>query len=159
MKLISDIKDFELLTVTNLKVDKFEDEDTPDEDDDENLEIKQNMIGVIESAVFSGQNLVASEQYVQLIEDGFFITSITWRAKQIKDPYHLVQFETSFENGRQGTGFKYSAKYSNRIANSTDYTKNFKPTDGDLKFYLLNLIEVSARKSLEDLSPTPLDGE
>jgi len=54
LKLISDIEDFELLTVTNLKVDKFEDEDTQDDDDDdENLEIKQNMIGVIESAVFS----------------------------------------------------------------------------------------------------------
>lgn len=160
LKLISDIEDFELLTVTNLKVDKFEDEDTSEEDEEEeNLEIKQNMIGVIESAVFSGQNLVASEQYVQLIEDGFFITSITWRAKQKKDPYHLVQFETSFENGRQGTGFKYSAKYSNRIANSTDYTKNFKPTDGDLKFNLLSLIEVSARKALEELSSTPLNGE
>ncbi|MFK7307337.1 hypothetical protein [Acinetobacter baumannii] len=159
LKLISDIDGFDLLTVTNLKVDRFEDGDLSEEDDEDDLAIKQSMIGVVESAVFSGQNLVASEQYVQLINDGFFITSITWRAQQKKDPFHLVQFETSFENGKLGTGFKYSAKYSTRIANSTEYTKHFKPSEGDLKFALLSLIEASARKALDELSSTPLNEE
>lgn len=153
MKLISNIPMFDLETVTNLKVDCFEeDEDIDDQELEEDMVIKQNMIGVVHSAVFHGQNLVAAEQYTQLRDGGFFITSITWRAKQNKAPYYLVQFEASFENGKLGTGFKYGAKYSTRIANTTEYTKNFKPVEGEEKSALLGLIEISARKVLDELS-------
>lgn len=160
LKLIADIEGFDLMTVTNLKVDKFDDEEmTDDEDDEEDFSVKQSMLGVVESAVIHGQNLVVSEQYMQLIANGFFITAITWRSVQKSSPYHFVQFETSFENGKQGTGFKYGAKYATRIANTAEYTKNFKPAEGELRESLLNLIETAARKALDELSLAYSAGE
>lgn len=155
MQLISSISDFDLETVTNLKVDCFGDSNEDSADDtefEEDMSLKQEMIGVVHSAVFNGENLVASEQYTQLRDGGFFITSITWKAKQKKDPYYLVQFEASFENGKEGTAFKYGAKYATRIANTSDYTKNFKPAEGEDKTKLLGLIETSARNVLDRLS-------
>jgi hypothetical protein len=152
--LIANIPGYSLQTVTNLKVASGvsdQDEEAVDLDEDEDESAKQEMLAVVHSVAINGKNLVASEQYQQLRKGGFFITAITWRSKQLKEPHDMIQFDASFEDGPAGTGFKYGVRYASRLQNG-DYGKNFKPVEDHAKPLLFELIEITARKVLADLT-------
>lgn len=149
--LISGIQGYDLDTVINLKVASgtSEDDDSSAIDDDDNEEVKQ-MLAVVHSVSMQGSNLVASPQYQQLKQGGFYITSITWRSKENVSPYDMIQFDASFENGIEGTGFKYGVKRSSRLKNG-DYAKQFRPVDEEDRSHLFELLESAARSVLAKL--------
>lgn len=158
IKLISGIPDYSLETVTNLKVASWQDDDI--EEDDIDLESdreakKQEIISVVTSVILKGSNLAASPQYQRLLEEGFFITSLTWRSKGQHAPHEMVQFNVAFDNGVHGTGFKYEVKAASH--RNGQYNKYFKPVDGEKKIKLFELIEATARKVLIDIRAL-LDG-
>lgn len=150
--LISGIQGYDLDTVINLKVASgtSEDDDDVDIDEDENEDVKQEMLAVVHSVSMQGSNLVASSQYQQLKQGGFYITSMTWRAKEGTSPYDMIQFDASFENGIEGTGFKYGVKRSSRLK-SGEYAKQFRPVDEGDRAQLFELLESAARSVLAKL--------
>lgn len=138
-------------TVTRLKVASLNSSETEDADAEELIEgASAEMLHLVKNVALSGQNLLASPQYRQLTESGFFITSMTWRASQKAEPFDKIQFDISFEDGEAGTGFRYLVRIAQKSTRDT-YPQNFRlPSDGRKK-ELFQTIEQTAHKTLVDL--------
>lgn len=154
--LISKIQGFTLETVINLKVasgtSKEDDEDFDLEDEDDNTVARDEMLAVVHSVALNGMNLVASKQYQELQDGGFYITSITWRSKQNMPPYNMIQFDASFDDPKEGTGFKYSVRVAELQKRGIGYSKNFKSVEDErFKAELFKLIESTSRSILDEL--------
>jgi hypothetical protein len=152
-RLISSLPDFPLMTVSRLRVAHSPDDqedDTFDMDGDEVDDAEEKMLGVVENVALSGENLVASEMYQELKDKGFFITSITWRAKQKGHPYAIIECDAGFEDRQAGKKFRYSVHGALKFKNGA-YTKNIRPVSEAEKSSLLAMIETTARAVLAQL--------
>jgi hypothetical protein len=152
-KLISSLPHFPLENVSRLRVahskstDQGEDLDM---DDEEVEEAAEKMLGIVENVALSGENLVASEMYQELKAKGFYITSVTWRARQDVDPYAKVEFDAGFEDRQAAKRFRYSVHGALRFKNGK-YTKNLRPVEDAEKATFLGMIEQTARSVLAAL--------
>lgn len=152
-KLISSLPHFPLENVSRLRVahsKNNEQGDDLDMEDEEAEEAAAKMLGVVENVALTGENLVASEMYQDLKAKGFYITSITWRARQDVDPYAMAEFDAGFEDKQAAKRFRYSVHGVLRFKNGK-YTKNIRPVEDGEKAALLSMIEQTARKVLTDL--------
>jgi hypothetical protein len=155
-KLISSLPHFPLDTVSRLRVAHSKSVDQGDDldiEDDEIEEVAEKMLGVVENVALSGENLVASEMYQELKQKGFYITSITWRARQDVDPYSKIEFDAGFEDRQAAKRFRYSVHGALRFKNGK-YTKNLRHVEDAEKAVLLGMIEETARKVLAHLVAT-----
>lgn len=154
-KLISSLPNFPLETVSRLRVAHSisADEEEDDIDIEEDVsEVEEKMLGVVENVALSGDNLVASEMYQELKAKGFFITSVTWRAKQKVHPYSIIECDAGFEDRQAGKKFRYSIHGALRLKNGK-YTKNIRPVTDAEKSELLAMLESTARTVLNELQP------
>lgn len=152
-KLISSLPNFPLETVSRLRVAHSTAEPTEDDidlEDEEVSDAEEKMLGVVENVALSGDNLVASEMYQELKAKGFFITSITWRAKQKVHPFAIVECDAGFEDRQAGKKFRYSIHGALRFRNGR-HTKNIRPVAEGERTELLAMIERTARTVLADL--------
>lgn len=152
-RLISELPGFKLHGVTNLKIapSKRDDGDeSEDVEDDEQEEAQQEMLVVVRSMALNGENLIASKEYRSLRERGFYITSITWKARRVGIPFDVAHLHAEFEDGVNGRGFKYSAKGMFRFQGGS-YTKTARPIDEEEREELFKLIDTTARKIIIDM--------
>lgn len=152
-RLISSLPDFPLMTVSRLRVAHSTSEQNDDDfdmDGDDVDEAEEKMLGVVENVALSGENLVASEMYQELKDQGFFITSITWRAKQNVQPYAIIECDAGFEDRQAGKKFRYSIHGALKFKNGV-YTKHIRPVSEAEKATLLAMIEKTARNVLAQL--------
>ncbi|MBA9067808.1 hypothetical protein FHR71_001543 [Methylobacterium sp. RAS18] len=140
----------------------FSDHDTNDENDVETQAARQRIISIVNSVSMRGVNITATDEYQKLLEKGFFLTSLTWMSEQQAEPRDKVQFEVAFENGVEGTGFRYAVRYSPRRS-AGDYSKSFQSVPETRKPVLCKLIEETARAVLtsmrEAARPMPSTGD
>jgi hypothetical protein len=145
---------FKFENVTNLSVEssiKEDDENEFDlEDDQENEEAKQKMIVLVKNVALKGQSLLASDEYKQLKDKGFYITSIIWQASKTIHPFLLVEFEAGFGDVENLTAFKYSLRGA-RTYKKTEYTKTLRKISPEEKQEFLSLIEHTAHLILAEL--------
>ncbi|WP_334545043.1 hypothetical protein [Rhizobium leguminosarum] len=148
--LMGRMSEYKADTVTRLKVasSNSTDEIADSEGGDDGVDAASaEMLHLVENVALSGENLLASPQYRQLAESGFFITSMTWRASQQVAPYDKVQFDISFEDGKEGIGFRYLARVAPRSSRDT-YPQSFRlPTEARKK-ELFETIEAAAHAAL-----------
>ena len=152
-QLISSLPDFPLMTVSRLRVAHStleQGDDDFDIDVEDVDEAEEKMLGVVENVALSGENLVASEMYQELKDKGFFITSITWRAKQKTAPHLIIECDAGFEDRQAGKKFRYSIHGALKFKNGA-YTKNIRPVSDADKATLLAMIEKTARTVLAHL--------
>jgi hypothetical protein len=152
LRLIRELQDYDLETVTNLKV-AFSGSDEGHEDDldaDEQEEVEGTMMNLVESVALKGQNLQVSKEFDRLSADGYFITSITWHSKDSKPPYDLVKFDVSFENPQEGRGFRYNARYSARKQDGS-YNVTFKAVENPEREQIFQKIEATAQMIIAQL--------
>lgn len=152
--LISKLKGFKLDDVTSVKVEPISTEVAEDEldlDDDQNKEqAAQEALALVRNVALKGEALLASQEYQSLLEKGFFITSIIWRAKQTSIPYPIVEFEAAFEEPMSGSGFKYSVRGALNFVDG-EYTKTLRPIEAEDKEKLLALIEQTAATAIAEI--------
>jgi hypothetical protein len=162
MRLISELPDHKLNGVTNLKIAPSprvdDDLDEDDLDEDATAEARQELLVIVKSMALSGENLIASKEYMSLRDRGFFITSVTWKTKEVKPSYDIPHLHAEFEDGENGKSFKYSVKGVYRFQEG-EYTKTARPVDDAGREGLYELIESAARAILEDMKAkrTPAD--
>lgn len=154
MRLISELPGHRLYGVTNLKIaPSLRPEDELDEDDldeDVRAEASEELLVIVRSMALSGENLIASKEYLSLKERGFYITSITWKTRQTSIPYDIPHLHAEFEDGENGKSFKYSVKGAYRFQEG-DYTKTARPVDDGERESLYQLVESAARTILLDM--------
>ncbi|WP_261514093.1 hypothetical protein [Burkholderia multivorans] len=154
MRLISELPGHRLYGVTNLKIaPSLRPEDELDEDDldeDVRAEASEKLLVIVRSMALSGENLIASKEYLSLKERGFYITSITWKSRQTTIPYDVPHLHAEFEDGENGRNFKYSAKGTYRFQEG-EYTKTARPVDDGERENLYQLVESAARTILLDM--------
>lgn len=121
------------------------------------------MLAVVEDVALHGKALLVSAEYQLLREKGFFITSITWKAKQTDSPYNIVEFDAGYEEPEEGRGFRYNVRglYRNREG---EFTKTLQPLSAAHKEEIFPIIERTALRVLSELRrnaapATPNDGE
>lgn len=153
-RLMSELPDYKLDGVTNLRIapSKRPDDgsESTDLDDDERDEASQDMLVIVRSMALNGENLIASAEYQSLRNRGFFITSITWKSKQTSMPYDAPHLHAEFEDGEGGKGFKYSVKGACRFQEG-GYTKTTRPVDDAEREKLHVLIETTAHRILQEM--------
>ncbi len=154
MRLISELPGHRLYGVTNLKIaPSLRPEAELDEDDldeDVRAEASEELLVIVRSMALSGENLIASKEYLSLKERGFYITSITWKTRQTTIPYDIPHLHAEFEDGENGKSFKYSVKGAYRFQEG-DYTKTARPVDDGERESLYQLVESAARTILLDM--------
>jgi hypothetical protein len=159
--LLRNMPGYQVDTVTRLKVassDPVDDLNDAEDTDDGVDAASAEMLHLVENVALSGDNLLASPQYNQLVESGFFITSMTWRASQLDAPYDKIQFDVSFEDGKAGTGFRYLARVAHRSSRDS-YPQSFRlPTEARKK-ELFETIEATANMALVSLQGTGVQSE
>ena len=148
--LIKNIEGFQLENVTTIRVDTMDQTLSGDEDEAGTEAAKQDMLAVVKNVAMKGQSLLASSEYQQLREKGFFITSIAWSSRMLEIPFTIVEFEAGFEDPVNGSGFKYSIRGA-RHADKGVYSKTIRPLSVGQKEYLLSLVEKSATSSVHAL--------
>jgi hypothetical protein len=153
-RLISTLPSYKLKNVMNLKVSSLQGKSQSSSLDlDEELEddaAKEMFAAVVHSMALSGQNLVQSQEYKDLTSRGFFITAITWRSEQERDPYDIIQFDAGFEDRKTGTGFRYQVQGAFR-AHKGAHRKSIVHVPDTEKAKLFSLLEDTARKVLAEL--------
>ena len=163
IKLISTMEGYRLRDVTNLKVSAGsngnidEDEDLDDELDNEVAAAEQEMIGVVKNMALNGKNLTSSDEYQSLRKKGFFITSISWSAEQKETSQDIILFDAAFNDGENGSGFKYSIRGARRYQEG-QHLKTVKHVEDHEKEKLFNLLEHTARATLAQLTIKYLPG-
>ncbi|HDR9355898.1 TPA: hypothetical protein QDB44_001748 [Burkholderia vietnamiensis] len=154
MRLISELPGHKLYGVTNLKIaPSLRPDDELDEDDldeDVRAEASEKLLVIVRSMALSGENLIASKEYLSLKERGFYITSITWKSRQTTIPYDVPHLHAEFEDGENGRNFKYSVKGTYRFQEG-EYTKTARPVDDGERESLYQLVEAAARTILLDM--------
>ncbi|MGV8822726.1 hypothetical protein [Methylibium petroleiphilum] len=153
MMLIQSLPDFNLMTVSRLRVAssiaaQIDDEDGIDLEHEAAVEAE--MLSVVQNIALNGQNLMASPIYQDLKARGYYITAVSWRSKQAMDPYTVVQFDAGFEDRQQGKRFRYAVHGALRFQHGA-YTKTLRPVEPTEKDMLFSMIEDTARKVLKDL--------
>jgi hypothetical protein len=159
--LMTTMKDYTSKGVSNIRVHSGLETDADDDDDQESeddqatpdpaaVEAAEEMLYVVEDVALNGQMLMASPEYQQLREKGFYTTSITWISQQNHAPNNRVEFEAGFEHPKHGKGFRYNVRGIYRKRKG-EYTKTLRPVSEDDKQVLFPIIEQTARKVLTEL--------
>jgi hypothetical protein len=159
--LMTKMKDYSSKGVSNVRVHSGLEGDANDEEDEEleddqavtdaaTAEAAEEMLYVVEDVALNGQMLMASPEYQQLREKGFYITSITWISQQNHAPNNRIEFDAGFEHPKHGKGFRYNVRGIYRKRKGK-YTKTLRPVSEDDKQVLFPIIEQTARQVLTEL--------
>jgi len=152
--LISKMQNFKLENVTSVNVEssikEVEENELDLEDDQETEEAKQKMLALVKNVALKGQILLASTEYQQLKEKGFYITNIIWQSSMKTHPFPLVEFEAGFEDPENLKGFKYNVRGVRHFQRG-EYTKTLRPIRPEDKQQFLSLIEQTANMMLAEL--------
>ncbi|PQV45030.1 hypothetical protein [Paraburkholderia sp. BL21I4N1] len=150
---VSKLPGHKLNGVTNLKIaPSLRPEGELDEDDldeDARAEASQELLVIVRSMALSGENLIASKEYMSLKEGGY-ITSVTWKTKQTANSYDIPHPHAEFEDGENGKSFKYSVKGAYRFQDGK-YTRTARPVDDGERESFYQLIELVARSILVNI--------
>jgi len=154
-RLIRELPGYRFETVTNIRVAAGEaaipgDLEADELEEDDLKDIESKLLVVVRGVALQGEGLVASEQYKQLMSDGFFVTSITWRCEQLAEPRDMIQFEAGFEE--DGEAFSYGVRFSPRLTRGDgEHSRYFKAVPDARKRGMFHVLETIARKVLNEL--------
>lgn len=148
LNLIDNMEGHVTLDVTTIKVDK----DILQASDDDEDEVKEEIIGQVKHALLNGDGLVHSPEFKRFTKSGFYISKIEWVSMNASGTGPKILFEASLENPAEGTGFKYTAKGYYKQKESGDFSVSRHTLRDDDKRHYLAMIEESAWKALQSIS-------
>lgn len=147
VELVTKMPNLALSDVTHVRVSILGDHREISEDDEsDNEEAEEVMIGYVKRAALDGVGLLYSEEYQDLSAKGFYISEIRWNAIEKKGEKNKIKFEASFADPEQCSVFLYNAL--GYYKNTDDgFAKTKLPLPLDQKNNMLKAIEESAKKA------------
>lgn len=152
VNMMRSIPGYQLQTVVNIKCAAQADDvsDEFDLDIEEESSVESEVVSKINSVALSGMNLLQSEEYQTFKRNGFFITAVTWRSLQQEKPQDLLQFDVSFDEPREGRGFKFGVRIARRLADG-NLTNDFRALEANRQPALWTLVERTSSGVLLDI--------
>jgi hypothetical protein len=135
--LIKALNGLTLEEVSSISVASF----NSDDDEDEVDELKQEVLGKLQSAILKGENLLETPEYKNFRSNGFYISGIRWKSRTAKGD--KIVFVCSFEDADKCIGLEYDVKGKFEFKDE-DYLKTLKPIEGIEKDELLSNLENTA---------------
>tara|TARA_R110001599_G_scaffold28026_2_gene97495 strand:- start:5179 stop:6363 length:1185 start_codon:yes stop_codon:yes gene_type:complete len=124
--------------------------------EDTAAEESAQMLSAVHRMVLDGRGLETSEEYQNLTRKGYFITSITWTAKETSAPYNKVSMMAGFEDPEECTSYRYSIKGVYKLRNHF-YTKTLRSPSVDEKKVYIEAIEKHSKTILNQLISEQFD--
>jgi len=154
VNLMEGLPGYKTTNVTSVGVVRAAPEVSPDEETDENSnesEEAREMLSVVRKAVFDGDKLLNSKPYLELEQQGFFISRAVWRCRdtRMSDPPE-VELESDFEDAQNCDGFRYDVRgvYEQRSRGESGLKKTRAAASADVRVTLIRALEASAREAL-----------
>jgi hypothetical protein len=154
-ELISGISGYKLYDVTDVYVYHPEDvnESNEDDEDDDDEQAKESELGThISKASLKGQNVLKSDEIVELYNKGFYISKIVWRSKldgKLDDD--LFEFEAQFSDAEAKDYFSYLVRGYYAYKGAGEYIKGRKALTTNQERKLTKQVEVAAHKALKKI--------
>ncbi len=146
IKLIGNIKDYELYDVTDVFV------HNPKNIADEDEEFEQNENNVhIDKASLKGQGVLQSPELEELDKKGFYISKIIWQAKRNEIDSDIYEFEAQFATPKSCTHFSYLPRGFYRYKNANEYNKSKTNFNNHDEKKISKLIESSAQETIDGI--------
>lgn len=140
IELINNIPVLMIREVSSIHVNAFKNNEDNEEQMDES---KQQVLAKLQTAIFKGENLLETQEYLDFEKKGFFITGITWQAVN-KDTKEICLIEAVFHNEDECTDFAYNIKGIYQQNKDGTYQKTLKPLEGIKRTELSRQIEEKA---------------
>lgn len=145
-ELMRNIPGFALEDVTQVQVDRkdqqqTEDTDESDEADEEKKAIEEEIKGIVKDIALRGTSLHTSDEYRRLKEQGYFLTSLQWSARRKNSPFEIVQFDAGFDDPFAGTGYRYGVRTWKLALGNGMSAKSWTTIPADEKTKLSSLLQ------------------
>lgn len=159
IRLMQNMESFSLVDVTRISATPWSDEKAAEADGDgdsnegsvaeEVGEAEVALLSAVRQVALKGSVLLASPMYQTIRESGFALSAARWISQEAhtNDQY---EFEASFENPAEGTGFRYKVRGVRRY-DSGAVLKTIRPVPADQLPVLYGYIEASAIAAIEKL--------
>ena len=147
-ELIKKMNNLNFEEVNSINVTSFENDENNEVEKEEVDELKQGILGKLQSAMLKGENLLETPEYENFTNRGFYIYGIKWKSKR-KNGDRIV-FEADFQDSKQCKDFEYDVKGFYQWKNEA-YLKSLKPLEGKEKDDLLENIEQTSLQAYEKI--------
>lgn len=107
--LIKSLAGFDYNTTTNVKVARMPKNLSIESDEDEE-KLSDEEEQRIKNVIIQGVNIQETSQYQDLLDEGFFISQITWESIE-RVSRDKVSLSAGFKNGEEGEGFEYKVNF------------------------------------------------
>ncbi|WP_395738360.1 hypothetical protein [Prosthecobacter sp.] len=156
IELARGIEGYNLSDQHGLRVDKPKDDVNEDDDDDtDNPHLEKQ--GRVNRAVLEGDSLLSSAEYQDYSKRGYSVSRLGWIAEAENKTLGIVEFSAEFQNGPDGTGFKYGVLGKWDVKKDGELAKTRRAVTPAEKNRLLKLIEESAYRALDKVSSEKLE--
>jgi hypothetical protein len=154
-ELINGITDFKLVDVTDVYVyHPLEEAELESSDDLETEEQGDIELGThISKASLKGQNVLKSEELMELYQKGFYISKIVWRSKlDSKIDDDLFEFEAQFSDAELKDCFSYLVRGFYTYKGAGEYHKARKALSSSQERNLTQKVESAAHEALKKVT-------
>lgn len=156
LSLIRQIDGYKLISVSDVRVNRAS--VNPETESDDDADTKEEFKGLIKTALLRGDDVTSSKMFQQLMADRYFISGISWYAREVGGDEAKVELEAGFKEDANGIRFFADAtRIFGRTAEKED-EKTAKRLNNFQRSSLQKKILKSAFTLFEEMSP-PSDEE
>jgi hypothetical protein len=160
IELITNLYGHSYVDLKDLKVEYLEPEDADDlaeteddESDSKKIPKKEEIKAKLKSVAMSGEGLLLSKEYHELVNSNFFLCRVVWIAEDETSATYRIKISAELGDPQEGTGFSY------RVHGKWDKNDNgdFKKTIQSLKASEFPSINSAIEQSAFDAHATVMD--
>lgn len=154
VELARGIAGYTLSDQNGLRVDRPESmaEDEEDEQQDGGTDDDAVLEGLVKRAVLQGSSLLSSAEYQGYARRGYSMSKLNWVAEGADPKQGWIEFMAEFQNGPEGTGFKYGILGKWDRKDDGERAKMRRAVTQIEKESLLRLIEDGAYNALDSIA-------
>lgn len=118
--------------------------------EEDNPEAEEDVYNII-NASFKGNGLLSTPEYQKLKNNGYYITSIIWRAQESKKNGDIIEFESTLSSSKECEEVSFSAKGAYRFIEKDKFTNTRRPLSEEEVSQYTKFLEEAAFKVYDEI--------